>query len=424
MNAKKTNVSGWRRRGCAITVFVAACVYTVTSAWAVEELVWYRKVVDRGFDYAVCAEGADVDGDGDVDIIAVSYSQDTVAWWENVNGRGSSWTKHPVDQNFDTPYSVHAADIDDDGDMDIAGAALDGRDISWWENMNGSGTLWTEHLVDGEVVYALGVYTADIDGDGDTDLVGVASEDDDIAWWENTDGSGHSWTKHLVDGDFQDGNCVHAADVDGDGDVDILGTSARDQVAWWDNLDGLGTSWTKRVIDSDFDHAVSICAADVDADSHMDVLAAALGASDIAWWRNTDGSGTSWTKQTVDGEFIGARYVCAADMDRDGDVDILGAADEDDDIAWWENADGSGTSWIKHVIDGNFIQAYSACPADVDGDGDLDVIGAAFTLTAYYDTLAWWESIPASELCVAAWPLVGLLLGAGIRVTMTGTQRR
>ena len=78
----------------------------------------------------------------------------------------------------------------------------------------------------------------------------------------------------------------------------------------------------------------------MDGDGDLDVLGAALNADDIAWWENTLGDGTTWMEHTVDVAFDGARSVYAADVDGDGNLDVLGAAENADDIAWWENRGG------------------------------------------------------------------------------------
>lgn len=92
-------------------------------------------------------------------------------------------------------------------------------------------------------------------------------------------------------------------------------------------------------------------------------------------------------EHTVDGDFDGTRSVYAADVDGDGDTDVLGAALHSDDITWWENTDGTGTVWAEHTVDGDFTGAYSVFAADVDGDGDTDVLGAAYTA----DDITWWD---------------------------------
>ncbi|MCK4594301.1 hypothetical protein KAU45_07350, partial [bacterium] len=56
-------------------------------------------------------------------------------------------------------------------------------------------------------------------------------------------------------------------------------------------------------------------------------------------------------EHTVDGIFYGAVSVYAADVDGDNDLDVLGAARDANDITWWENLDGSGTSWTEHTVD-------------------------------------------------------------------------
>lgn len=92
--------------------------------------------------------------------------------------------EHTVDGNFSGAYSVYATDVDGDGDNDILGAALFPDDITWWENTDGAGTAWTEHTVDGNFDGARSVYATDVDGDGYTDILGAAFNDDDITWWE------------------------------------------------------------------------------------------------------------------------------------------------------------------------------------------------------------------------------------------------
>jgi hypothetical protein len=343
--------------------------------------------VDGDFAGAYSVYAADVDGDDDLDVLGAAHWADNITWWENTDGSGTSWTEHTVDGNFNAACSVYAADVDGDDDLDVLGAAYWADDITWWENTDGSGTSWTKHTVDGNFAGAASVYAADVDGDDDLDVLGAAYAADDITWWENTDGSGTSWTKHTVDGNFNGAYSVFAADVDGDDDLDVLGAADdADDITWWENDDDSGTSWTEHTVDGDFDGARSVYAADVDGDDDLDVLGAAYDADDITWWENTDGSGTSWTEHTVDDDFRG-NSVYAADMDGDDDLDVLGTAYTDDDITWWENTDGSGTSWTEHTVDGSFDAAYSVYAADVDGDGDLDVLGAA----TIADDITWWE---------------------------------
>jgi hypothetical protein len=66
-------------------------------------------------------------------------------------------------------------------------------------------------------------------------------------------------------------------------------------------------------------------------------------------------------------------------------MDVLGATAVGIEIKWWENADGSATSWIEHPVEWDFSGTPHVCSEDLDGDGNLDVIGA----TSY--VISWWD---------------------------------
>ena len=65
------------------------------------------------FGWSVAALG-DVDGDGDVDALSASYVDDTIAWYENADGAGGSWTYHVISTAADWAHSVFAIDVDGD----------------------------------------------------------------------------------------------------------------------------------------------------------------------------------------------------------------------------------------------------------------------------------------------------------------------
>ena len=259
----------------------------------------------------------------------------------------------------------------------------DSNDYSdgFWVSLGTSGARadpsWTKRNIDTNFDGATAVYAIDVDGDGDIDVLGAADTANDITWWEN-DGSPSNggWTEHTVDGSFNTARDIHAIDLDKDGDIDILGASAgADEVVWWENSGS--ESFTERTIDSDFSSAYAIQAVDVDNDGDIDVIGAANGNNvnyDISWWEN-DGnpSDGGWTRNVIDSTFDKARAVFATDMDNDGDIDVVGASYGDNDISWWEN-DGS-ESFTERSIDSTYSNANSVYATDVDQDGDIDVLG-------------------------------------------------
>ena len=355
-------------------------------------------LVDGDFNGAYCVYAEDIDGDGDVDILGAAKGEDDISWWENSDsGSGIYWTEHIIGGNF-RGTSVRCADIDGDGDYDIIGASEIDDDITWWENVDGTGTSWAECTVDGNYDGAFSVYSSDIDGDGDTDVLGAGSFANDITWWENSDsGSGIYWTEHTVNGSFNGAHSVCSADIDGDGDNDVIGAAISDSdIAWWQNIGGTGINWSKCTVDGDFGGAYSVCTTDMDGDGDADIIGAAYSDDDISWWENTDGIGVIWVEHLVDGSFYAPVSVYATDVDGDGDADILGAAFDGRDLTWWENKNGTGTSWTEHTVDGNCDEARSAYARDIDGDGSVDILGAS----EGYDSITWWDVIGYEPLGV------------------------
>jgi len=192
---------------------------------------------------------------------------------------------------------------------------------------------------------------ADLDGDGDLDVlspVAVWGEnwDEDyggwipmqIAWYAN-DGSGQFGSQQVIITETGEAGLVYAADLDGDGDLDVLSASSRDsKIAWYAN-DGSGHFGSRQMIGTMawVYGAARLCVADLDGDGDMDVLSASYyWDNKIAWYAN-DGTGLFGPQQVISTAAVGASSVYAADLDGDGDLDVLSASVVDDKIAWYEN---------------------------------------------------------------------------------------
>jgi len=122
-------------------------------------------------------------------------------------------TRNIIGDNFVGSHSVYATDLDGDGDLDVLGAAVEDDAITWWENIHGDAQTWSKHVIDDTFDGSVTVYAADVDGDNDIDVLGAAHLDDEITWWENVNSDGSVWSKHIVDSTFDRAGYVYAADV-------------------------------------------------------------------------------------------------------------------------------------------------------------------------------------------------------------------
>ncbi len=353
--------------------------------------LWAKRPIDGSFAGATSVRPADIDGDGDLDVVAAAEDGAQLAWWENSSGDGDVWVKHVVDGALSSPQGVAAADVDGDGDTDLLGTSLVLGAVFWWENDGGDGTVWVKREIENGLSSPWDLHPTDIDGDGDIDVAAAIFGDNDLLWWENTTGDGTAWSRNNVDVSLFLAISVWADDVDGDGDMDLLGSGDNaNLISWWENVGGDGTAWLEHRVVQNYTNPYSVRTADVDGDGDVDVLGNSFwdNGRAVAWWENDGGDGISWTEHLIDDDFDFARSVYPADLDGDGDVDVAGVSTVLHDVTWWENTDGDGTIWIERTIEGFFEGADEIFVADIDGDGDPDILGAAED----GNDVTWWEN--------------------------------
>jgi PKD repeat protein len=382
-----------------------------------------KHTVTNSFEEVTSIGVADIDGDGDQDVIGGAEGATiTLRWFRNDDGAGTLWsTNNTTVSSATNAYSVFAIDFDGDSDTDIVEAGDDGGadDTNWWENTNSLGTSWTEHGI-GMAGGDKAVYAADLDNDGDMNAVSAGWGGDRITWFDYI---GSSWNPHDITDNGNDEGCswaksLTAVHIDGDNLLDILAIGGGG-IYWWKNMNNTNY-WPRYPIAdnyvSDWTIVYSVQAADIDGDGDNDAVSSSPGDwpnydGELAWWENTAGDGSSWQRHPIDAEVNGASLY-PADIDGDGDIDVLGVGSNYDFkltppeptssyIAWWENIDGLGTSWEEHTVetDTSYNRASAAWVADVDSDGDLDVLAAVpnydYTIPSTPipagGYIAWWE---------------------------------
>jgi len=346
-----------------------------------------QHTIDGNFPGAASVQAADVNGDSLIDVICSGLAANSVALWKNDGNNPINWEKQTIASNFQTASSVFVTDMDNDGDNDVLGSAWMVDEIAWWRNDGGNPVQWTKQTIGENFDGAESVFATDIDDDGDVDVLGAAMNGNQIALWYNDGENPITWTKKVIDGNFRWARSVYAVDVNGDSLIDILGASYIDNtISIWYNGDD--TTWTAQIVDNSFAGAHRVYASDLDNDNKIDVLGAAYLGDEIAWWKNNGGNPIQWEKHTIDDNFDGAISVYTCDIDADGDVDILGAAEFSGNVALWLNNDGSALIWTKQTISSNFAGAWGIYAEDIDNDDDLDVISAA----SVSNDITWWEN--------------------------------
>jgi len=171
----------------------------------------------------------DLDMDGDMDVARGD------AWFENLDGKGTKWEMHheliPPGGNRPDRYGLAIKtwvfDLDLDGDLDIVEAEADTTDgrVFWFEN-DGKAAEWKFNLISESSTKQdfHSLCLADFDNDGDMDVFSGGGPLSEAQWqsfiWENTDGKGGTWERHLILDNLRCHEAV-AADIDQDGDIDI-----------------------------------------------------------------------------------------------------------------------------------------------------------------------------------------------------------
>jgi hypothetical protein len=244
-----------------------------------------------------------MDGDGDVDVLSASETVDKIEWFENDGSRPPNFTEHVLTEDPDGLYGplrgvaegawfVSAVDLDRDGDMDVLFTAAEANLVAWFENQGGQPPVFTMRTI---VVSVFPYYPvsqpisaspADVDGDGDVDVL-IGSRGSGLQWLENDSASPPRFTLHAIAASGIR-TSVFTADLDADGDVDaVTAAYGENQIQWYENLGGTPVSFAEHTISDGMDLGESVFAADLDGDDDLDVLSASSTCGFCA--RHADG---------------------------------------------------------------------------------------------------------------------------------------
>lgn len=374
--------------------------------------------VDTDPDRPAFVHAEDLDGDGTKElIVSVFAGSGPIDSGElaiyRMQGSLTTWSREVVvkkSAGIKFPNAVSVADVDGDGDEDLllpygflACMPLWCGGLAWLEN-TGTGWQWHDVVKKGSPLFYHHAELADMDGDQVADIVTVGES-------KGLLGSGTSETQIFVgDPALPDrfkgtpvkvgpglGSLPTVLDLDGDGDLDIASAqyfgTQTDSVAWYERD---GACWTKHVAVQGLGPSIQLSfvpdllgngkdipvlanhtnTADRPTDAESAVFLLQLPADPKAAWIPTKiSTGIQSRKSPLLGPQGAPGVFAWGDLDGDGDTDLLVSGDGDPNIYWLQQQPGG--SFVTHVLAPNLPQSGVAV-ADLDGDGKVEAVVSSY----------------------------------------------
>lgn len=313
---------------------------------------------------------ADLDGDGKPDVALVSGDAHTVSIFRNLGTNGTALNAAsfalrvdlpiPPTNSGDSPYRLRAVDVDGDGKLDLIACGVNGNQVSILHNVATPGSLTTNSF-EAPVALTAGndcrfATAADLDGDGRLDIIALNYADNTLSIFRNIGAAGNLSTNSFAApltlatpaGPYE----VAIGDLDGDGKPDLaLASSSSTVISVFRNTATPGTlnagSFAPRVDFPALSNGDTIVLGDLDGDGKLDVVAGFVNPQIVSVYRNLSTPGVFTTNSLAAPVNVSTpgwmHTVTLADFNGDGKPDICVVGELDSYLAFFQNTSTPGS---------------------------------------------------------------------------------
>jgi hypothetical protein len=342
-------------------------------------------------DHAEGITTLDMNGDGRPDILSGAY------WYENPGPKGGEWKRHQyrtvdIVGEFVSDCGEWVVDVNHDGAPDVVTVGWMTDGLFWYENPKKPGVMWERHLI-AHTVETEGGWMADLNGDGQPDLALAHYGRSGIIW---VDFAGPEPKVHHVGGRDQDGHGIGIADIDGDGKMDLLTPHG-----WFKNIDADHDRWEWHG-DWDLQEAgFPIIGYDVNNDGKTDIIYGHGHSYGLYWLEQQgDPANLRWVRHTIDESFSQVHALKLADVDGDGEMELLAGkryrghngddpGSHDPLVIYYYKLNRKTSEFTRYPIsvNGSAGAGTQFVVGDLDGDGDIDIATAGKTGVHFFENL-------------------------------------
>jgi hypothetical protein len=363
-----------------IFVFIFFITYELLLSQVFIKVIDGIIVNDGGWSYSMC--WADFNNDGFQDLFVTnnnSSNKNNMLYFNDGSGGFTKISTGPVVNDGGSSYGCTAADIDNDGDIDLFVSNYNENNFFYLNNGDGTFTKVTSGNIVTDGGKSVGCSFGDYNNDGYVDLY-VANRDEANFLYKNN-GNG-TFTKissgEIVTDVANSGGCAWC-DYDNDGYIDMYVANATNDCLYKNNGNGSFSKITNNPIVTESEQSTGGSWGDYDDDGDLDlyVTGGLIGSSYNRLFKNNgDGTFTKILNDPIVNPLFWSGGSAWGDCDNDGDFDMFVGGYDGVNRLYLNNNNGTFTSMDTGILvtDGNYKKGCGWC--DYDKDGDLDIFVA------------------------------------------------